>query len=233
MKVLVNGGLNLSSLDGWWAEAYSPDVGWAIEGDGSDDTRDAARVYDLLERQVVPIFYDRDDKGVPKAWVDRMRASMARLTPAYSADRALREYTERYYLPLAKAFGQRSQNGAERAASIVEWDRALRQHWSLLRFGEVQVRSERGRHMFAATVYTDDLDPDSVSIELYADASGAGGAPSRTTMRRETPLIGARGFVYRAEVPDDRPVSDFTPRATPSHPDVSVPLELPLITWAR
>ena len=233
MKVLVNGGLNLSSLDGWWAEAYSPDVGWAIEGDGSDDARDAARVYDLLERQVVPIFYDRDDKGVPKGWVDRMRASMARLTPAYSADRALREYTERYYLPLAKAFGQRSRNGAERAASIVEWDRALRQHWSLLRFGEVQVRSERGRHVFAATVYTDDLDPDSVSIELYADASGAGGAPARTTMRRETPLVGARGFVYRAEVPDDRPASDFTPRAIPSHPDVSVPLELPLITWAR
>jgi starch phosphorylase len=233
MKVLVNGGLNLSSLDGWWAEAYSPDVGWAIEGDGSDDRADAERVYDLLERQVVPIFYDRDGKGVPKAWVDRMRASMAGLTPAYSADRALREYTERYYVPLARAFAARSRNGAEGATRIVEWERALRQHWSSLRFGDVQVRTEGGRHIFAAMVYTDDLDPDSVSIELYADARGAGDTPTRTPMRRDTPLVGTRGFVYRAEVPDDRPASHFTPRAIPSRSDVTVPLELPLIAWPR
>jgi starch phosphorylase len=215
MKVLVNGGLNLSSLDGWWAEAYGPDVGWALEGDGRDDRRDAERLYELLEREVVPAFYDRDLTGVPRRWVARMRASMAELTPAYSASRALREYTERYYLPAARSFAVRSAAGGAEAAAIVDWQSSLQRHWPSLRFGDVAVTTEGGRHTFAATVYTDDIDPDTISIELYAD--GVGGArPSRTPMRREAPLVGAHGFVYRAEVPDERPASHFTARAIPS-----------------
>ncbi|HAU19342.1 MAG TPA: DUF3417 domain-containing protein, partial [Marinobacter adhaerens] len=93
MKVLVNGGINLSELDGWWAEAYTPDVGWAL-GDGQehgdDPFRDAAEadaLYDLLEREVIPEFYTRDEQGIPSAWVNRMRESMARLTPRFSTNR--------------------------------------------------------------------------------------------------------------------------------------------------
>jgi starch phosphorylase len=103
----------------------------------------------------------------------------------------------------------------------------------LLRFGDVEVRTDQGRHMFAASLYTDDLDPDSVSLELYADPVGPEGTPTRTPMRRDTPLIGARGFVYRAEVPDDRPADHFTPRAIPSRSGVAVPLEMPFIAWPR
>jgi len=87
MKVLVNGGINLSELDGWWAEAYTPDVGWAL-GDGLEhdddpawDAIDAETLYDLLEREVIPEFYTRDEEGIPDAWVARMRESMAQLTP--------------------------------------------------------------------------------------------------------------------------------------------------------
>ena len=104
MKVLVNGGLNLSELDGWWAEAYSPAVGWAI-GDrrehGEDPSWDAAEadaLYGLLEREVVPEFYSRDEHGIPGAWVARMRESMARLTPTYSTNRVVRQYTEEHYI---------------------------------------------------------------------------------------------------------------------------------------
>ena len=93
MKVLVNGGINLSELDGWWAEAYAPELGWAL-GDGrehdDDPTWDAAEaeaLYDLLEREVIPAFYTRDEQGIPAAWVARMRESMARLTPRFSAGR--------------------------------------------------------------------------------------------------------------------------------------------------
>ena len=232
MKVLVNGGLNLSSLDGWWAEAYTPEVGWALEGDGRDDRRDAARLYELLEREVVPMFYDRDITGVPRAWVARMRASMARLTPTYSANRALRDYTERYYVPAARAFAARSANGGEGARRLAEWESMMRAHWPAVRFGEIGIRTDGGRHAFAATVYTDDIDPDSISVELYADVLGARRA-TRVPMRREAPLVGAHGFVYRAEVPDDRPAGHFTPRAIPSRAGVSIPLELPLIAWAR
>jgi starch phosphorylase len=146
--------------------------------------------------------------------------------------RALREYTERYYLLAARAFATRSAHEGEEAARVVDWERTMRSHWPLLRFGHVEVRTEGGRHAFAATVYIDDIDPDSVAIELYADAASTGGGPSRTPMRREEPLVGARGFLYRAEVNDDRPAAHFTPRAIPSRSGVSIPLELPLIAWA-
>ena len=104
MKVLVNGGINLSELDGWWAEAYTPEMGWAL-GDGQEhgddpawDAAEAEALYDLLEREVIPEFYARDEQGIPTAWVARMRNSMASLTPRFSADRAVREYTEQHYL---------------------------------------------------------------------------------------------------------------------------------------
>ncbi|HXV78865.1 MAG TPA: alpha-glucan family phosphorylase, partial [Candidatus Binatia bacterium] len=110
MKVLVNGGLNLSELDGWWAEAYAPEVGWAI-GDGQEhgddplwDAAEAEALYTLLEQEVVPEFYRRDERGIPTAWVARIRESMARLTPFFSANRTVREYTEKHYIPAAEAY---------------------------------------------------------------------------------------------------------------------------------
>src|SRR5665213_602236 len=114
MKVLVNGGINLSELDGWWAEAYTPDVGWAL-GDGQEhgddpgwDAVEAGTLYDLLEREVIPEFYTRGDNGIPAAWVRRMRESMARLTPRFSNNRTVREYTEQHYRPAAAAYRQRA-----------------------------------------------------------------------------------------------------------------------------
>jgi len=231
MKVLVNGGLNLSSLDGWWAEAYRPEVGWLIPGDGSSDEADATRLYELLEREVIPAFYDRDPAGLPGGWVARMRASMASLTPVFSTTRALREYAGRYYLPAAKALADRGADGAGEAARITEWERAVRLHWPALRFGDIEVHTEGGQHRFAVPFYLDDIDPDSVLVELYADA-GPGEPPSRVAMRRASPLVGARGFTYAAEVPDSRPAWHYTPRAVPTHPLVSVPHEVPLVTWA-
>ena len=119
MKVLVNGGINLSELDGWWAEAYTPEVGWAL-GDGQEhgddpawDAAEAANLYDLLEREVIPEFYTRDENGIPNAWVARMRESMARLTPRFSTNRTVREYTEQHYLPAAAAYrGRAADKGA-------------------------------------------------------------------------------------------------------------------------
>ena len=120
MKVLVNGGLNLSELDGWWAEAYTPEVGWAL-GDGQEhgddpawDAAEAEALYDLLEQEVIPEFYTRDQKGIPTAWVARMRESMARLTPRFSANRAVREYTEQL-LPSRRGRLPRARGGQRRA----------------------------------------------------------------------------------------------------------------------
>jgi starch phosphorylase len=116
MKVLVNGGLNVSVLDGWWAEAYHADVGWAI-GDGAEhgddpawDRLDAEALYAALEDKIIPEFYSRDREGIPRDWVRRVRESMALLTPAFSANRTVRQYTEEHYIPAAAAYAARTAN---------------------------------------------------------------------------------------------------------------------------
>jgi starch phosphorylase len=95
MKAAVNGVLNLSVLDGWWAEAYDPAVGWAL--DGTSDEADTEQLYRVLEEQVVPTFESRDD------WARMMKSSIAMLAPRFSMERAVIEYTERYYLPASDA----------------------------------------------------------------------------------------------------------------------------------
>ncbi|MGB7758615.1 MAG: alpha-glucan family phosphorylase [Bryobacteraceae bacterium] len=236
MKVLVNGGLNLSELDGWWAEAYTPEVGWAL-GDGQEhdddpawDAAEAGALYDLLEREVIPEFYARDGQGVPTAWVARMRKSMASLTPRFSAGRAVREYTEQHYLPAAAAYRERAADKGAAGRQILDWRRAIEKAWPALRFGEVKVESSAGEHVFEVEVYLSDLDPDAVRVELYADGAN-GGAPVRQEMERVR-QSGA-GYAYRAQAPATRPVTDYTARLIPGYTGVAVPLEATHILWQR
>jgi glycogen phosphorylase len=237
MKVLVNGGLNLSELDGWWAEAYSPEVGWAI-GDGRErgydpswDASEAEALYGLLEREVVPEFYQRDERGIPRGWVARMRESMCRLAPRFSANRAVREYTEQHYLSAASGFKERAANQGALGASLVNWQGQLRKHWPALRFGSATVEQQGGQYLFQAQILLDDLEPDAVSAELYAE--GQNGAPAeRHLMNRAERLVGtANGYTYTALVPATRPVADYTPRLIPHHSGALVPLEAGFILW--
>jgi starch phosphorylase len=238
MKVLVNGGLNLSELDGWWAEAYTPEVGWAL-GDGMEhdddpawDAAEAEALYGLLEREVVPKFYDRDERGIPAAWIAMMRASMARLTPQFSSNRAIREYTEKYYLPMAAAWRERTANGGVMAAEIVKWRARLEQHWAAIHFGSVTVETSATGHAISVQVYLDDIEPDAVRVELYAQSPA--GEPVRVPMTRGAPLVGAvNGFVFTARVPAVRPASDYTPRIVPFCHGAAAPLEAGQILWQR
>jgi starch phosphorylase len=239
MKVLVNGGINLSELDGWWAEAYTPEVGWAI-GDGHEhgddtawDAAEAEMLYERLENEVVPDFYDRDADEIPAAWVARMRESMAKLTPRFSANRAVREYTEQHYLPAAAAHHLRIENKGATGKQMVDWRHSLDQKWSKLRFGEVKVETNGEQHAFEVQVYLDDLDPNTVRVELYAD-----GVNDESPVRQEMKLVrqldgAAGGCVYSATVPAARPALDYTARIIPHHDGVAVPLEAAHILWQR
>jgi len=237
MKVLVNGGLNVSELDGWWAEAYSPDVGWAI-GDGREhgddpswDAKDAESLYAVLQGEVIPEFYSRDEHGIPRGWVNRMRESMARLTPTFSSNRAVRQYTEEHYLPAAAALRERSENRGSVGADLVAWQAELSKHWSALRFGPATVEQQGAQYLFHVQVFLDDMDADSVRVELYADAQKYEN-PIALAMNRGEPLDGATNtFTYRASVPAGRPVSDYTPRLVPQHVGAFVPLEASFIRW--
>ncbi|MDE3178527.1 MAG: alpha-glucan family phosphorylase, partial [Acidobacteriota bacterium] len=237
MKVLVNGGLNLSELDGWWAEAYSPDAGWAL-GDGKEhgddpswDAAEANNLYDLLEREVVPAFYTRDEKGISPGWAARMRASMARLTPAFSANRAVREYTEKHYLPAAAAYSARAANGGKLGAGLALWEQDLARHWPGLRFGSVAVDRADGNYTFKVQVYLDGINPEAVQVELFADGQN-GSEPVRQPMSRsESPAGPASAFLYIASVSASRPATDYTPRVVPCNAAAFVPLEAPFIFW--
>ena len=239
MKVLVNGGINLSELDGWWAEAYAPDLGWAL-GDGQEhgedpawDAAEAEALYDLLEREVIPEFYARDANGIPTAWVARMRESMARLTPRFSTNRVVREYTEQHYLPAASAYRERAADKGAIGRRVVHWQNVLEQKWAALRFGEMKVETDGEQHAFEVQVYLDDLDPETVRVELYADAV-RDGAPVRQEMKRVRQPVGATdGSAYRARVPAARPATDYTVRLIPHHEGVAVPLEAAHILWQR
>jgi starch phosphorylase len=239
MKVLVNGGINLSELDGWWAEAYAPEVGWAL-GDGQEhgddsswDAAEAEALYDLLEREVIPEFYARDGQGIPTAWVARMRKSMASLTPRFSADRTVREYTEQHYLPAAEAYRQRAAGKGAVGGQMVDWNHALEKAWPALRFGEMKVETGGDGHVFEIQVYLNDLDPNAVRVDLYGDGVN-GGSPVRQEMQRIGQLAGAAGgYVYRAQVPASRPPTDYTARVTPHRDGVAIPLEDASILWQR
>jgi starch phosphorylase len=239
MKILVNGGLNLSELDGWWAEAYSPEVGWAL-GDGREhhepeyDALEATRLYEILEQQVIPEFYDRDRAGIPQKWLKRIRASMARLTPQFSSNRMVREYVETIYFPASVALRRRIDNGAKLAIELEEWQSQVREGWAGLRFGDVRVSKVEARWHFEAQVYSGDLEPHRVQVELYADPLNDTELPTRIAMSRQEAIPGAmHGYVYKADCPSTRPAHHFTPRLVPFHPDALIPLEEPLIVWKR
>jgi starch phosphorylase len=239
MKVLVNGGINLSELDGWWAEAYTPEVGWAL-GDGLEhdndpkwDAIEADALYNLLEHEVIPEFYARDEQGVPTAWVARMRESMGRLTPYFSANRSVREYTKQYYLPASAAYLDRAANKGAIGVDIVKWKYALDRKWSALHFGEVKIESNDKKHMFEIQVYLDDISPESVQVELYANGVDEA-ASERIVMNCVRQLVGAiNGYAYRAEVLATRSATDYTARLIPHYNGISVPLEVSHILWQR
>jgi starch phosphorylase len=214
-------------------------VGWSI-GDGNEhgedpgwDRAEAEALYNLLERDVIPAFYNRDAQGIPKGWVAKMRESMARLTPQFSANRTVREYTVEHYLPAAAAYCQRAASGGKFAVDLLEWQRAIATHWGRVRFGAVKIFTHEDNHTFEVQVYLDELDPGAVRVELYADPQN-GGDPVRQPMMRGEPLVGSPGgYVYAAMVPSSRPAGHYTPRVVPFKTGAFVPLETTQILWQR
>jgi glycogen phosphorylase len=238
MKVLVNGGINCSVLDGWWDEAYEPSIGWAIGDEtGGDvkqvDKRDAESLYDNLEQKIIPEFYDRDDQGLPRAWLARIRRSMSTLTPAFGSNRMLREYVEKAYMPLAEGFRARLANGCALAKDIHAWADHLQRHWSSLHIGNPTVGHIDNEWRFSVPVFLGEISPESIHVELFADAED-GTLAEVIILHKEQIIPGTlNGYIYAGEVAVSRPAQDYTVRIVPYHENVYVPAELPLIAWQR
>ncbi len=237
MKVLANGGLNMSTLDGWWAEAWEPELGWAIVSqkgpETSSDAADAEALYRLLEQEAVPLFYERDARGIPAGWVKRMRASIAKLAPRFSSNRMLQQYLNRYYRPAAAQFRRRSAEGATLARELSVWHERLRAGWRQIHFGRLSAERREGQWHFEVQVHLGEIPRESVRVELYAEPEH-GEDPVREPMTHSAPVPGAViGYVYTASVSALRPDWHFTPRVLAWHPEADCAAELGLIAWQR
>jgi len=238
MKVLVNGGLNLSVLDGWWEEAYTPGVGWTIEGGGQDgdtaqDAYDAEALCAVLEREIVPEFYDRDADGVPRAWLARIRRSMASLTPQYSSTRMVREYLEKAYLPAAQALKWRMANGGGPAKEMLAWEQRVRRNWKSVHVASPDIGQDKDAWAYTVPVYLGEMQADDIQVEIYAEACPGDEARTQQLARGERIPGTANGYLYTGSVPASRPADQYTVRVIPLHPDVRVPTELPTILWQK
>ena len=238
MKVLVNGGLNLSQFDGWWVEAWNPDVGWAIRSGATfeelshtndHDESDALELFDLLENQVVPAFYRVDQEGRPRDWIRMIRASMDQLTAHYSANRMVREYVEDFYRPMAALAKQRDPDTAH---ALVEESRTINSHWSRLRFTSIDVEERDGNQTFTVDVYLDGVPAEHIGVELVAEDSEYG--PRRVqAMERKQAMEGSfRGWIYQCTVPA-RPDGHYTPRIRVRDDRLNLPLENASVLWLR
>lgn len=237
MKVLVNGGLNLSELDGWWAEAYEPSVGWAI-GDGKEhgddaalDAMEAEQLYRLLENEVIPTFYERDEQGIPRNWIQMIKHSMAKLTPEFSASRTVMEYTEKYYLPAAQALQKRLSG--DKGNGLATFHEHLKEGWRNISVDEIHVEANEHGHRFTAAIRMSPLHPQQVQVELFAEGINSP-LPMRILMEWKSDRARENGtFLYQAEVDASRNLSDYTIRVIPYNENLAVPLEANMIYWQR
>jgi glycogen phosphorylase len=236
MKVLVNGSINLSELDGWWAEAHTPEVGWALgdQGEHGDDpawdAAEANALYGVLENQVVPEFYNRNENGIPECWVEKMRKSMATLTSQFSANRTVREYTEKYYLPAAINYLRRTEENGAARARIVNSYNDLRNNWNIIKFGQVRTEAIDNGHLFHVQVWMNRRNSDQILIELYAEGIN-GELPVRISMLKDSNIGNDGAYEYHAQVTGARLVSDYTPHIIANYEDIVVPLEDNHILW--
>jgi glycogen phosphorylase len=181
----------------------------------------------------VPEFYNRNEKGIPTVWISRMRESMAQLTPRFSADRTVREYTEQHYIPSASVYLERAANKGEKGKQIVEQVQTLENKWHSLHFGNIKYESFKQEYKFEIQVYFNDLNPDSIEVQLYANGIN-NEAPVIQKMTRGSKIDDkGNGYLYNAFVNEERPALDYTARAVPDFPGISIPLEISRILWQR
>jgi len=245
MKVLPNGGLNLSILDGWWCEGYRSDCGWAI-GKGEEyqdhahqDYVESNALHDILENDIVPLFYGRSVDGLPHGWIARMKSSLRKLTPFFSTNRMIWEYVEKYYLPATEYYGRMTAKNMERARGLAEWKRKISQSWGQVKVERVEVQragTYRVGEQFdiMAAIHLGSLTPEDVCVEVYhgplnekrqvvgprSDALRLNGAPQSGVYR------------YAGSVPCDHSgMHGYSVRVRPSHPDANNLLCTGLMTW--
>jgi len=246
MKLLPNGGLNLSVLDGWWAEAFDRQVGWAIgrgEDYDNDEYQDAVEsdaLYNLLEKDVAPLFYERDQENLPRRWIAKMKTSMKRLCPTFNTHRMVMEYVERFYMPAAKRYSDLAAQGGAKLGPILEWRRRFRTAGSQVKIMRVQAENSREIRVgekirVTASVVLGEMPPEYIRVQIVSGSVNEEGLIVNSSSRNMT-RSGMTGNEHQYEGQLECLESGsygFSVRVVPYHPDVRVPFEHPWLVWAE
>ncbi|MCR4434707.1 MAG: alpha-glucan family phosphorylase [Clostridiales bacterium] len=247
-KVCINGIINFSVLDGWWCEGYNGKNGWAIGDDTfypnevSQDNADSESMYNTLENLIVPLFYDRDEKGVPVKWVGIMKESIKSLAYKYNTHRMLQDYIAKMYIPSMERTDRIVRNGFSLARDLSGWKQFIEKHWS-----NVQVMADKAMNQLmqhksmsgetikiSTTVSLGEIQPSSVKVELYYGGIGKNGMienPEIQEMQVEEKLD-AGMFRYSAYIQLlEGGEYGYTFRVIPYHPELINKFEMGLVRW--
>lgn len=244
MKVVPNGGLNCSILDGWWAEAYRPGLGWSIgDGEGVDDVAhhdwlDSLSLYQVLEQEIAPTFYHRVDGSIPVRWVEMMKKSMAQLAPQFSTARMVAEYASRFYTEASVSYANLEANHQAKAKAALEWRTKIRSAWPELAICEVTdtaaaVNSIGDSYTIRVVANLGNLSQEDVSAQALIGSIG-GNRSLHNVELHELALEsqdGGRCVFSGTFECGSHGHRGYTIRIVPRHPDVDVIHELPLVCW--
>ena len=244
MKVVPNGGLNCSILDGWWDEGYHPSLGFVIgdrsEGSDSDhqDWLDSHSLYDVLENQLSPIFYHRVEQGMPVGWLTMIRESLKHLGPFFSTDRMVQEYATKFYVPASDKFLEMSANNSEKASAGLEWRTRVQQGWAQVQI--ISVSDNAGRSNLLGSplevttqVQLGNLSAEDVRVQVVTGKVGMN-RELTDTVPVDLEFVSYEGSnaVFRGPILCTHPgYQGYTIRIVPKHKDLSIPAELNLAKW--
>ncbi|MBZ0272436.1 alpha-glucan family phosphorylase [bacterium] len=247
MKALINGALNCSVLDGWWAEAFVTHAGWAIgageEYDDPDyqDRVESSAIYDLLEKEIVPTFYDRARDGLPRRWIEMMKRSMTAYGPLFNTDRMLQQYVRRYYLPAEAYYASLCAHEYRDGVQYAAWRRNVRERWDPIAVNDVTAETNEGRRageelLVTANVSLGELQPQDVHVEIYGGVLDENlrlvdGVVTKMTMKKS---LGSGRYAYEGIYRCiDVGHHGVLVRVIPAHAMMVAPHALPLVRWSQ
>ena len=244
MKVIPNGGLNLSILDGWWDEGFDADVGWAIGAGESyndpnyQDEVEGKALYDVLENDVIPLFYDIGWGGLPRHWIARMKKSMTKLCPMFNTNRMVREYTEKYYSKAINNWKNLSADNFARTKNLIKWKQFIKDNWHSVQIVNAGVQKKEVEVGFAlkieAEIIIGKLKPEDITVQIFNGPidSDYGIIDSNTdnmkcTGQMQEGLYKYEGFILC----DESGLYGYSVRIMPNHPDLNDQFGLEYMRW--
>jgi starch phosphorylase len=246
MKACVNAVLNFSILDGWWCEGYSVDNGWAI-GHGEvyadeelQDQVESDAIYELLENEIVPAFYDRGADGLPRRWIEKMKNTLKNLCPVFNTDRMVKEYTNRFYINCSQRHDSLTADNCKLTREFTAWKQFIRSNWDKIRISGIDSQLPEQpivheHYSVTARIELGELNASDVYVELIYGVLDAEGQITEPHKVKMDPVGDKKkgGVPFGAELACETSGRyGYTVRIMPTHPQLSDPFKMGLMHWA-